>query len=366
MRVLIDLGHPAHVHFFRHAASRLARDGHTVCFTGRQKDILVQLAKRYGLDVDVFGVCRPGVLNRTMEMLQRQRRLLKIIRRFKPDAILAIAGTFVAMPAWLIGVPVYIFYDTEHATVSNLLAYPFATCVFVPNCYRKPIRWTHRRYDAYHELAYLHPKYFTPDETVLDEVGLKRGERFALVRYVGWDAIHDIGRTGLTRQNRVRAVRRLAELGRVFVSCEGPCPAELEMYRLPLDVGRVHDLLAHAALMFGESATMASEGAVLGVPGVFVDPVGRGYTDEQERKYGLVSHFTPEHQDDAIAKACGIVRNGRRDEWKAGRRRLIDEKIDVTELICQVALERPFARWSCPPICEPLANDNLSPTCSSG
>ncbi|MFW9998329.1 MAG: hypothetical protein ACFFD4_40195, partial [Candidatus Odinarchaeota archaeon] len=61
------------------------------------------------------------------------------------------------------GVPVYVFYDTEHATISNLLAYPFATCIYVPRCYRKQIRWRHVRYSGYHELAYLHPKYFKPD-----------------------------------------------------------------------------------------------------------------------------------------------------------------------------------------------------------
>ena len=37
---------------------------------------------------------------------------------------------------------------------------------------------------------------------------------------------------------------------------------------------------------------MSSEAAVLGVPAVFIATTGRGYTDDEERRYGLVRHFT--------------------------------------------------------------------------
>ena len=47
---------------------------------------------------------------------------------------------------------------------------------------------------------------------------------------------------------------------------------------------------------------MASEAAVLGTPAVFVSTTGRGYTDEQERRYGLVHNFTPEREDEALAR----------------------------------------------------------------
>ena len=52
------------------------------------------------------------------------------------------------------------------------------------------------------------------------------------------------------------------------------------------------DAIASASLLYGESATMASEAAVLGVPAIYLDNTGRCYTREEEEKYGLVFNFT--------------------------------------------------------------------------
>jgi hypothetical protein len=343
MKLLIDLQHPAHLHFFRNLIQRLTAEGHQVLVTGRHKDILAELAQRLGIEVLLFGTARPGVWHLGRELLYRQGRLLGIVRRFKPDAIMAIAGTFVSLVGRIAGVPTYVFYDTEHATVSNLLAYPFATCVFVPRCYRHSIRWRHERYNGYHELAYLHPNYFTPDRSVLGEAGLADRELFTMVRFVAWGAAHDIGRSGFTPEGKIRAVHALARYGRVLISSEGELPPELEQYRLRINVAHMHSLMAHAALIFGESATMCSEGAVLGVPGVYVDPVGRGYTDEQEREYGLVFNFTSSEQDKAIATAEAVLSAHDHKRWRAQGEKLVAEKIDVTDMLYRIALERPYA-----------------------
>jgi predicted glycosyltransferase len=337
MNYLFDFQHPAHLHFFRNVISRLKKEGHDVLITARDKDILVELAGKYGIEMVVFGTAKRGILNLAGELIYRQWRLNKIIREFKPDVMMAIAGTYISLLGKLRRIPTYVFYDTEHATVSNLLAYPFAACIYVPVCYRKKIRWRHVRYNGFHEIAYLHPAYFEADVSVLEEVGVKPGELFTLVRFVGWGAGHDIGRRGLDRQHKIDAVNELRAFGPVFISCEGELPGELEEFRLQLDVARVHSLMAYAALIFGESATMVSEGAVLGVPGIYIDPVGRGYTDEQEKEYGIVFNFTQRQQDEAVEKAVSILSHYQKEKWRMIGKRIIEEKIDVTEMIYKVA-----------------------------
>ncbi len=337
MKILIDLQHPADFHFFRPLVTRLQLEGHQVRLTGRDKDILVQLAAEYGIAVEIFGRARKGLWNLGRELIFRQWRLLGIVRDFRPDLMMSLGGTYVSLVGRLLSIPTYVFYDTEHATLSNLLSYPFASCVYVPRCYRKPIRWRHQRYNGYHELAYLHPQHFTPDKTVLDEVGIKEGEVFSIVRFVAWEAAHDFGLSGFTFKSKLLAVNELSRFGRVFISAEGPLPEILEKFRFPLKLSRIHDLMAFASLIFGESATMASEGAVLGVPGVYVDLVGRGYTDEQEREYGLVFNFPPDRQDEAIAKGVEILADGSTEKWKARGRRLVEEKIDVTDMLHRIA-----------------------------
>ena len=344
MKFLFDLQHPAHLHFFRPVTAKLKAEGHQVLITGRDKDILVPLAAGYGIDIDVFGTARQGIFNLGKEWIYRQWRLNKIIREFKPDMMMAIAGTFISLLGKLKHIPTYIFYDTELAAISNLLAYPFATCIYVPRCYRKKIRWQHARYNGYHEIAYLHPNYFKPDDSVLKEVGIEPGEIFTLMRFVGWGAGHDIGRSGLTTPNKIRAVQELSAYGRVFITSEGTLPIELDSYRLRLEVTKIHSLMAHAALIFGESATMASEAAVLGVPAVYIDPVGRGYTDEEEREYGIVFNFTHRQQEQAIEKAVSILsayqkKNWeQREKWKNIGKKIIHDKIDVTQMVHQLAI----------------------------
>ena len=341
MKVLIDLQHPAHLHFFRNVAKRLQAEGHEVRFTGRNKDILVELAQHYKIPVDVFGTARKGAVFLACELIYRQWKLWWYTHSYKPDVILAIAGTCVSLIGWLRRIPTYIFYDTEHATLSNLVAYPFATCIYVPQCYRSTIHWNHKRYNGYHELAYLHPDYFTPDPGVLEEAGVAEGEVFSIMRMVNWGAAHDLGYEGFTPGNLKRAVETLAKHGKLFISSEDELPDHLKPYQLHLDVTRMHDLMAYASLIFGESATMCSEGAVLGVPGLYMDPIGRGYTDEQEQEYGLVYNYTSNTQHVGIQKADEILSNYDRETWKTKGEQLVSDKIDVNELIYEVATSHP-------------------------
>ena len=330
MRVLIDLQHPAELPVFKNLAARLRQDGHVVLFTGRDKDILVQLAAALGEPVQLFGRAGRGAVRLGLELFYRQFHLVRTIRRFRPDVILAVGGAFVSLPGRLLGVPVHIFYDTEHARAANMLSYPFAAGIHVPDCYNRPIRQAHDVYPGYHALAYLHPAWFAPDPAVPASLGLAPGQPYAVVRYVAWTAGHDIGLRGLSAGMRIAAVKRLAAIGRVFVSAEGGLPEALAPYRCPVPVERMHDLLAFATLTLGESATMASEGAVLGVPGVYLDPVGRGYTDDLERRYGLVRNFHPDREAEAVETAVALFSAAQREHWQACRRRMLAEKIDVT------------------------------------
>src|SRR6185295_14985296 len=163
-----------------------------------------------------------------------------------------------------------------------------ADYVCTPECYQGSVRGHHIRYPGYHELAYLHPNRFTPDPEVVRRAGIDPTARYAIVRFVAYKASHDIGTSGLTDQQKIRFVRALAEHGTVYVSSESPLPAELEPNRLSAPVSDIHHIIAHARLLAGESATMASEAAVLGVPAVYISPFGRGYTDDEEARYGLV------------------------------------------------------------------------------
>jgi uncharacterized protein len=330
MRVLIDILHPAHVHFFRNFHAEMEERGHQVRITARDKDRSVELLQAFGLPYEQISQQRNrGGL--AVEMAQRTPRLMKIMRSFRPDVMTGIMGPSIAVAGALRlrRVPSVVFYDTEFAVQTNRFVYPLAYSVCTPDCYQGSVPGRHLSYAGYHELAYLHPKRFQPDPAVLAEFGVTPGEPYSIVRFVSWQAVHDRQERGLSAKQKRHLVEVLQRRGRVLISAEGQLTPDLEDLAVRGPVQKIHHLLAHARLVVGESATMSSEAAVLGVPAVFIATTGRGYTDDEERRYGLVRHFTEDQYDMALS-AIEEITAAPPETWQAARQRLLDEKIDVT------------------------------------
>jgi predicted glycosyltransferase len=212
---------------------------------------------------------------------------------------------------------------------TNRIVYPLAYSVCTPDCYQGSVPGRHLTYAGYHELAYLHPRRFQPDPAVLAEFGVRPGEPYSIVRFVSWQAVHDRRELGLTVAQKTHLIEVLQRHGRVLISSEAQLTDDLADLAVSGPVEKIHHLIAHARLVVGESATMSSEAAVLGVPAVFIATSGRGYTDDEERRYGLVRHFTEDDYDKALSAIEEILAEPAAT-WDAARRRLLTEKIDVT------------------------------------
>lgn len=339
MRVLVDIHHPAYFHFFRNPIRLLREKGHEVRITARDKDVLSGLVESFGMKAEFFGLDSRHPVALGIELFFRQWKLLKIIRTFEPDVIVSAAGPYATLAGKLTGTPTLVYSDTEPERLEHALSFPFASEILVPNCFRKPIHRFHRRFDGYKELAYLHPDYFSPDSSVLEEMGLEPGQLFCVIRLVGWDASHDIGVRSFSPADRRTVIHSLRRHVRVVISAEGELPPDLRDCRINLDVARMHHLLAFAGLVFGNSATMCSEGAMLGVPGVYVDPLGRGYTDELERDYGLIFNYHPDQCGQALKQAVSILTDYDRQCWQNKRQRLLSDKVNVTKTVSDAILE---------------------------
>jgi predicted glycosyltransferase len=331
MRVLIDMVHPADVHFFKHAIREWENRGHKVLITARDKDIALQLLRAYGFKFICISSQGRGLWAMARELVTRDLRLFRIARTFQPDVLVGFTGISIAHVGKLLGKPSIVFYDTEFARLSNALTYPLATLVCTPDCYNGQIGRKHIRFPSYKDLAYLHPRRFTPDPDVVQEAGIDPESRFFIVRFVSWEAAHDRREKGLSYTNKIQFVEELCKHGKVFISSESRLPEELSPYSLPISVDKMHHLMAFADLYIGESATMASECAVLGVPAIFIATTGRGYTTEQEQKYGLVFNFSDNQQDLAYNKMKELLAQPNLNkEWRQRREHMLSEKIDIT------------------------------------
>lgn len=331
MKILIDINHPAHVHFFKNLIWAFENRGFTIFITARGKEITTDLLERYGFQFEVVSTIGKGILGLTRELLVHQRAVYRILKMNEIDLVLSIGGTFNVHACKLLHIPSLVFTDTEHAKFQNSITFPFATKIVTPSCYRDKIGRKQVRYNGYHELAYLHPNYFKPNPAVLDEIGLDKDDTFIIMRFVSWDASHDIGQHGI--QDRTALVRELEKYGQVFITSEGRLDGGLAKYQIKVSPEKMHDLLYYATLLYGESSTMASECAVLGTHAIFCDFAGRGYTDEEEERYGLVYNFKLDEDSirSSLEKAVDLLEdNDLKNLGQNKREKLLEDKIDAT------------------------------------
>ena len=80
--------------------------------------------------------------------------------------------------------------------------------------------------------------------------------------------MHDYQEEGFDLKHKLKLIQMLSEHGKVLISSESPLPSLLREYQSTIPVNEIHHVMAFASLVIGESATMASEAAVLGVPAV--------------------------------------------------------------------------------------------------
>jgi len=333
LRIVVDINHPAHVHYFKNFIWGMERRGHEVLITASEKDVSLTLLRNYGFDFINLGSYGKSISKKLLNILPMDLKMYKAVKAYTPDIFLGFGSIRASHVSKLMGKPCVALDDTEHAKWEHRLYVPFTDAILTPTCFKKDFGKKQIRYNGYTELAYLHPNYFKPDPSILDELGLSKGDTFILLRFVSWTANHDIGQKGI--QNRINFVKELETYGRVLISAEGRLEKELEKYRVKIPPDKIHDVLYYATLYMGEGATMASEAAVLGTHAVYINTLPLGYLEEQESRYQLVFNFNkPNSEKRAFDKALELLENN--DLWRIGKRKrkkLLKEKIDVTKFM---------------------------------
>jgi len=334
MKILIDIGHPAHVHYFRNFIKIMKNKGYKFLILARDKEVSHQLLNAYRINYITRGKGNDGIFGKLIYLVKINVFVMKQALGFKPDIFLSFSSPYAAQVSWVLRKPHIAFTDTEHAKLGNIAFVPFSTIVCTPSCYKDKIGTKHIKFNSYMELLYLSSKYFKPDINIYKLLGLNYGEKYAILRFVSWKANHDIGHKGITKENKVNAFNKFSKYAKVFISSEGPLPKILEKYRINIKPEKMHDAIAYASLLYGESSTMASESAVLGTPAIFLDNDGRGYTDEEEKKYGLIYNYTESKVDQlkSIEKGVELLsKKNVKTEWAEKRDRMLAEKIDATD-----------------------------------
>jgi hypothetical protein len=332
MRILVDINHPAHVHFFKNLIWEMQKKGHKIIITATKKDLTYELLEGYNFPYLKLGSYGQSIFSKILNLPFKSWSMYRIARKFKPDVLLGIASHRICFAARLLGKSAFVFDDTEHASLEIALYLPWATKVFTPVCFKKNLGAKQIRYNGYHELAYLHPNRFKPDPEVIAKISLPKSQNLFIIRFVAWVAAHDRGQRGLSSEDKKNIINFLEKRGKVIITSEAQLPEEYKKYQISLSPIELHSLLYYATLYIGEGGTIASEAAVLGTPAIFINSLKLGYLEEQEKKYGLLFSFT--NGSEALEKIKELLAIADlKSVWQQKRQIMLKEKIDATGFI---------------------------------
>ncbi len=337
MNILFEVGHPAHVHLFKYLIGELEKNGYRTQIAVREREGMVgPLLEKYGFPYKMMKPNAQGMFGKAVTMIKNDMALLKIARKSKPDIFVSVASPYSAHVSTIIRKPHISLTDTEDAGLQLKLMVPFTETILTPDCFLKSFpEKKHIRYPGYHELAYLHPNRFTPDPSVLEYLGVEKGEKYVIMRFSAWDASHDIGQHGLqSDEERLNLVKEIEKYARVFISSEIPLKGGLERRRINIPIHRVHDALYYASLYVGDGHKMAAESGILGTPSIIISTRWdrTGNFRDFVNKYDVVRAF--KEIDEARDASLSVLQSKTEAEkWRERAENMLAEKIDLTAFL---------------------------------
>jgi len=334
MNIFIEIGHPAHVHKLAATIKILKENHHKIVVITKDNASVEFLLKKFDIPYLVIGIKKDNLVGKAIMQLWYNLRCLIIIKQEKIDFM--IGSLTAAYMTRMTRIPSVLFDDDDDEVEPLIVKYvhPYVSNILSPTALSgKRLRKDTIYYSGYHELAYLHPNRFTPDSSVLKELGLKEGDAYFILRFNAFKAHHDIGIHGLSIENKRSLINFLEEKGRVFITTERNIDEEFKKYQLNISPEKVHSLIFYATMLIGDSQTMTSEAAVLGTPSIrsnsFVGKIS--YLEEEEHKYGLTFGFLPDNYVAMKEKIETLLLTPNlRELWQEKRKVMLKDKIDVT------------------------------------
>ena len=334
MKILIDICHPAHVHFFKHALPLLKAMGHELIITSRFKDCTQSLLDAYNIQHIPLSTPKvKGPFEFLSELFYRNIALYQVVKKTKPDLLTGVGGPFIAQVGKFSHTPSIVFQDSDNVPLQNIITYSLASCVITPNCYHGWLpKNRHIQYEGYHELAYCHPNYFTPDKQIALQNGVSDIWPTYFIRALAWVGIHDRRNQNLTLNILENCVTSLSKKGKVLIRSEKPLPDFFTPYLYAGKAEALHHVLAHCSAFMGDSPTMAMESAIFGVPALYVSSIVSGHILNIHSKYNLI---VPVQQInwDVISLALDKLLSTPKDYWDTQCNNLLKDTKDMPSWI---------------------------------
>jgi hypothetical protein len=336
MKILIDIGHPAHVHYFKNFARIMLSKGNDILFVCRDKEFEIDLLNANGFEFISLGKHYKSIRGKIFGLLKFDFKMLRISLKFKPDLFLSAGSMYAAHVSFLIGKPHIAIEDSENMEQIRLYK-PFTKLILTPDAIPQKYGKKQIRFNGFHQSAYLHPNYFKRNLNLKKEIGVPLNGKVFLLRLVALNASHDVNLNSIDKKNLNFLINFLKEKGHLFISSEKPLPKDLEKYRLQILPEKIHSFLSICDLVIGESGAMTNESAYLGIPNILIVNVDLNV----HKKYcdlGLKFHYHKINDQvmDKIKLTINDLDSVKKD-FKDKSNEYIKNSIDLTDYLIKTA-----------------------------
>jgi len=330
-KIIFIIWTQAHYHFFKNAIKELSEKNEIIILARSCKNI-ERLFQQGELKYEIVAAQYDNLFLKVLGYVKSIFKIFLKILRIRPKLIIGVGSTGGALASFFLRIPSIMYEDDEITTYQQITYVPFVDHIIVPEKFRRCFGKKEIRLWGYKELAYLHPNRFLPNKTILVQYGLSVGDTYTIIRLNPWNAYHDTGQKGISIRYLKDLVSTFSQYGKVLLSTEKVLPKEYSTL-LIRNPSHIHHLLYYASLLFSDSQTMSTEGAILGVPVIrFNSFVGKNDMSnfiELEEDYGLIFNI----KDAQLAKKKAIELLQQKDVksiWNNKKKLLYRNKIDVT------------------------------------
>ena len=326
MRILIDIGHPAHVHLFKNFIFYLKKEKIDYVVVSRNKEITNNLLQHYNISFDSISNPGKNLFEMIFELLKRTWKIFKINKKSNFSLALGTSVSIGLLSKFTKPKVISWNFSEDDDYVIPLyakIANPFSTKIINPTCILFD-KWESKRVfvPSYHELAYLHPDNFQADEKVLQKYGLEK-YKFVIFRLSALKAHHDKGAKGISFELN-KKLKMLVKNYDIIESNEGKKGGKID----PWDI---HHVLAFSKMLISDSQTMSIEAAVLGIPSIRINSFIDKSTllSELQDKYNLTFGFFPEDELNILTKINELLEDKMLTKnWEDKKLKLLEDKID--------------------------------------
>tara|TARA_B100000508_G_scaffold118450_1_gene98512 strand:+ start:20848 stop:21924 length:1077 start_codon:yes stop_codon:yes gene_type:complete len=287
MKILIDINHPAHVHYFKNVINNLVKNGYDYIITNRDSEIINKLLDDLNLKHKIRAK-RPtknSFTNSLIYLFKMIFFILKVSSKEKVDIYLGFASAPCSIVSFLRRKPCIVLDDTEHNRINQFIYKNFCKNIITPFYFSKSLTNDQITVNAFIEQLYLHKNHFKTKRIIPEQ-------KTALLRFITYDAKHDskiIGNNKLNEHQKLRLVNLLESKGyKVFISDESEEPNErFSNYQIKTGISEIHYLLENVDLFISEGATMACEAGLLGTEYFYINPLEVGNINQQVKDFSF-------------------------------------------------------------------------------